>query len=67
MYKIPFRRIYCDTFKSYIKELIWVFVVIKIFPNCHNFESDALRNSYINNPTLLYEQLEHHLLKIKLY
>ena len=31
MYKIPFRSIYCDTIGGWIKEMIWVFIVMKIF------------------------------------
>lgn len=48
MYKIPFRLVYCDTLGSWIKEMIWVFVIIKVFKS----DIDAMRM-----PKEFYEQL----------
>lgn len=31
MYKIPGRSIVCDTIPAWIKEMIWVYVVWKVF------------------------------------
>lgn len=31
MYKIPGRSIVCDTIPTWIKEMIWVYVVMKAF------------------------------------
>ena len=56
-YKIPFRRVYTSTFKDWIKEIVWIFVVIKIFPKAHDFGSDALKEYYNKNPKNMYEQL----------
>lgn len=31
MYKIPGRDIVCETFSGWVKEMIWVYVVMKVF------------------------------------
>jgi hypothetical protein len=31
MYKIPGRMIVCDTVGSWIKEMLWVYVIMKVF------------------------------------
>lgn len=31
MYKIPFRQIWCDSIRSWCKEMAWVFIVMKLF------------------------------------
>lgn len=36
MYKVPFRSIYCDTISSWVLEIFWCFVVLKIYPRAHN-------------------------------
>lgn len=56
MYKIPFRDIYCDTLIGWLKELIWVFVILKIYPTAYddgrpiqeviNSEADPARIRY---------------------
>lgn len=33
MYKIPRREVYCDTLRSWFHELLWVFLVMKLFRN----------------------------------
>jgi hypothetical protein len=33
MYKVPGRSIMCDSFGSWIKEIVWCYVVIKIWKN----------------------------------
>ena len=33
MYKVPFRDIVCDSIGSWIKECIWVFIIMKVFKN----------------------------------
>jgi hypothetical protein len=33
MYKIPNRNIFCDTIGGWIKEMIWVYIIMKIFKN----------------------------------
>lgn len=33
MYKIPGRSIYCDSIGSWVHEMLWVYVVIKLFRN----------------------------------
>ena len=37
MYKIPRRAVYCDTFGSWVKEMIWIFLVLKLFPYSYDF------------------------------
>lgn len=31
MYKIPGRSIYCGTISQWIKEMFWVYVIMKVF------------------------------------
>lgn len=31
MYKVPFRQIYCDSLLGWIREVVWCFVVMKLF------------------------------------
>ena len=58
-YKVFRREVYTFTFKQWIKATIWCHLVIKIFPKCHDFGSDALVESYRKKPKLLHEQLKH--------
>jgi hypothetical protein len=30
-YKIPFRQIYCETIRSWIREFVWVFVIYRLY------------------------------------
>jgi len=41
MYKIPRRQIYCDTFGAWVKEMLWVYIVIKFFK--HDIEQRTTR------------------------
>ena len=56
-YKVPFRQVYCATFKDFIKETIWCLFVIRIFPKAHDFGSDGLKDYYKRNKGNMYEQL----------
>jgi hypothetical protein len=31
MYKIPRRHIWCETFSGWVYEMLWVFIVLKVF------------------------------------
>lgn len=64
-YKVPFRRVYCNTFKSCVKQTIWCHFVIRIFPNTIDFNSIPLIDYMLNNPKGTYEQLEHMLIVAK--
>ena len=39
-YKIPGRQIYCDTIGGWIREMLWVYVVMKVFRS----DIDAITN-----------------------
>lgn len=48
MYKIPGRAIYCDTFLSWLQEMVWVYIVLKIFRS----DIDAITEKSSNPPTI---------------
>lgn len=33
VYKVPMRSIYCDSLKSWLRAILWCFVVLKIWPS----------------------------------
>jgi hypothetical protein len=35
-WKVPFRQVYCDSFKSMVMDTIWCHVVLKLFPYADN-------------------------------
>jgi len=35
MYKIPNRQVYCDSLKYWFSAMIWIFFVIKIWPDAY--------------------------------
>lgn len=37
MYKIPFRQVYCESLIGWLKEMAWIFFVIKLFPYSYDF------------------------------
>ena len=41
IYKIPFRQVYCETLAGWIKEMIWIFFVLKLFPYSYDFCNEA--------------------------
>jgi len=43
MYKVWFRQIYCENFKQWVQQMIWCFIVIKIFPNATDL-NDPMEN-----------------------
>ena len=38
-YKVWFRQIYCSTFRQWLEQMFWCFVVIKVFPEAMEMES----------------------------
>lgn len=54
MWKVPFRQVYCSTFKNCLKQTFWCLVVIKVFPHCVDFGSAPVE-MYIKNPELVGE------------
>lgn len=36
MHKIPLRDVYCDTRLGWLKELVWCFIVLKIYPTAYD-------------------------------
>jgi hypothetical protein len=59
MYKIPRRQVYCDTFGTWLKQMVWIFLVIKLFPHCVDIGSDALKKRYLEEPGMFFEQYEN--------
>lgn len=56
MWKVPRRSIYCDTFMSWLKEVCWVFFVIKVWPHATDLGSDPLMPMYLEKPETFIEQ-----------
>jgi hypothetical protein len=63
-WKVPFRQVYCATFKDWLRSTFWCLVVIKVFPQAVNLASDALVQFYLKKPEMFFEQYEHRLLEI---
>ena len=57
-FKVPFRECYCNRFKDCVKHTIWCHFVIRIFPNCYDFNSDPLLKYYGKKKGNLYNQIE---------
>lgn len=49
-YKVPFREVYCPSARNWLKELVWIFLVIKLFPCCVDLASDPLAGYYLHDP-----------------
>lgn len=32
-WKVPFRQVYCDTFWTWVRAIIWCHFVLRLFPN----------------------------------
>lgn len=59
MYRIPRRSIYCETLGGWVREMVWVFFVIKIFPHCVDLASDGLKWSYLEKPEMFFDQYQN--------
>ncbi len=55
-WKVPFRQVYCATLEDCVKQTFWCHVVIKVFPNVIDINSDALVQHYPESPRMFYEQ-----------
>jgi hypothetical protein len=42
MYKVPGRRIYCDSLKSWFREILWCYIIMKVFKS----DIDAITTKY---------------------
>lgn len=56
MWKVPFRDVYCESLIDCAKQTLWCHLVIKVFPNAADIDSDALVAMYPGNPAMLYDQ-----------
>lgn len=63
-WKVPFREVYCPTFKSWMKNTIWCLFVIKVFPQAVDLSSDPLVPYYFDSPDMFFDQYQHHLREI---
>ena len=52
MYKVPGRMIYCDTIGAWFQEILWCYVVMKVFRT----DIEGMTKSYENPPKI--EQME---------
>lgn len=57
-WKVPFRMVYCNSFKEWVKHSIWCHFVIKIWDNLIDLDSDGFVGVYLENPGKFYEQYE---------
>lgn len=64
MYKVLFRQIYCDTFRTWLRAMFWCHVVIRIFPEAIDLASDVLVEHYLEEPGAMGEQFRYRLLRI---
>lgn len=49
-YKIPFRSIYTETVFQWMLEIVWCFIVLKLFPGAHNFGNNSTPGTYEKCP-----------------
>ena len=55
-WKVPGRQIYTHSLKKWIKEILWCYFVLKLWPHIIDLESDPLRSEYLKNPTMFVDQ-----------
>ena len=48
-YRVPFRQVYCDTFGSWLKAILWCHVALRLYPNAS--DPGGPRRQYDNPPT----------------
>lgn len=65
-WKVPFRQVYCDTFAGWLKSLLWIFVVMKVFPHARDLGGDALVDHYHEDPKAFYDQYRSVLSRVSL-
>ena len=64
MYKVIKRSIYCETFVSWLKTNLWCHLIIKIYPNVIDLQSDSLVELYLEKPNEFFKQYKWMLLKV---
>lgn len=55
-WKVPFRSVYCDSFRSWLKQTFWCHVVIKVFPHLIDLASDPQLHEMVDSPEFFHEQ-----------
>lgn len=56
MWKVPFRQVYCDTFKECLRATFWCHVVIKVFPHVIDLEKTPFLAEYKKDPAFFRDQ-----------
>lgn len=56
-WKVPFRQVWCETFISMLRQVLWCHVVIRVFPKVHDFGSDSFADVYRKEPAFMVDQL----------
>lgn len=62
-WKVPFRQVYCESVRQWLKAVAWIFFVMKVFPDAVDLGSDALLGLYVGHPSLFAEQYRGALLR----
>ncbi len=55
-WKVPGRQVYTSNFKQWIKQILWCYFVLKLWPNIIDLESDTLRSEYLDRPKMFIDQ-----------
>jgi len=58
-WKVPFRQVYTNSFREWVKWSIWCHFVIRVFPGARDLKSDALQDYYRENPAEMYNQYRY--------
>jgi hypothetical protein len=53
VYKVPGRLIHCDTIGSWIREIIWCYVIMKLFKD----DIDAISRSYLKQERIMLDSI----------
>lgn len=55
-WKVPFRSMYYRSFRSMVKQAAWIFIVKKLWPYTIDVGSDALKETYLQEPMEFFRQ-----------
>lgn len=56
MWKVPFRRVWCFSFRDWVKATIWCHFVIRVFPHTINLEGCSFLDVYKKDAQFFHDQ-----------
>lgn len=63
-WKVPFRQVYCSSFKQCVLATIWCHFVIKLFPHCVDMGAAPVE-WFLAEPLQFFDQYEYLLRRVR--